>query len=303
MAVFDHTSQGDLAMGDTSTRVTRSRSAKQTAPPPFGSDGDMSVNRGDQSNSSYPITPHAAISLGGHNVTSKRKADRLESSSESVKAPRTGNGPLARARSLRQTTLAGTFGNNQSDAPNNKSPKRETSQVDSLHRNPPTGRTTAAQPPTSNPLRGNLAKDSASENKTPGRNAPGSPDGGGDNNSAQAASNKKPRSKDKPLRHLREIVRRMMDDASPSGLKLYTDSGRQYYIRVGTLCSGTDAPVHVMNLFGMLKNSDMNQVFTTINCFGCEIEPYKQGFLIRNSNPEKLFRNAEDFAIGDATTA
>lgn len=95
----------------------------------------------------------------------------------------------------------------------------------------------------------------------------------------------------------------MMDDASPSGLRLYTDSGRQYYIRVGTLCSGTDAPVHVMNLFEMLKNSYGKQVFTTINRFGCEIEPYKQSFLMRNSKPELLFKDARDFADGDAKTA
>lgn len=295
-------------MGGTTTRVTRSRSAKQTALFLFDGDGDMSLNGAYHSNSSYPMPPPAITSLDGQNMTSKRKADPLESASESVKTPRTGDGPPARARSLRQTTLAGMFGNTQSDAPYNKSPKREPSQVDSPHRNPPKSRATAAKPPKAkprerNPPRGNPAKDKASKNKTPGRNAPGSPDGGGDKTSTETSSDTKPQSKDKPLRHLREIVRRMMDDASPSGLSHYADSGRQYYIRVGTLCSGTDAPVHAMNLFGMLKNSDGKQVFTTINCFGCEIEPFKQSFLMRNSKPELLFKDAKDFADGDAKTA
>lgn len=58
-----------------------------------------------------------------------------------------------------------------------------------------------------------------------------------------------------------------------------------------------------MNLFGMLKDPEGKQVFTTINSFGCEIEPFKQSFLMRNSKPELLFRDAKDFALGDAQRA
>lgn len=148
-----------------------------------------------------------------------------------------------------------------------------------------------------------MPNDNSPNDDTPSGDAPGSPDGGGGGDSSEPASDMEPRSTDKPLRSLREIVQRMMDDASQNGLGLYTDSGRQYYIRVGTLCSGTDAPVHVMNLFQMLKNPAGDTVFTTINCFGCEIEPYKQGFLMRNSKPELLFRDAKDFAEGNARMA
>lgn len=114
---------------------------------------------------------------------------------------------------------------------------------------------------------------------------------------------KLPRSGGKPLFNLREIIADMLEQSQKDGLGHYVQGGRQYFIRVGTLCSGTDAPIHVMDLFGMLKNDQGNQVFTTINSFGCEIEPFKQGFLMRNSKPQLLFRDARDFAKEGATRA
>lgn len=107
----------------------------------------------------------------------------------------------------------------------------------------------------------------------------------------------------KPLSNLRDIIQDLLDSAKEGGLHHFVDSNDQFYIRVGTLCSGTDAPLHVLNLFGMLKNADGEQVFTTINKFACEIEPFKQGFLLRNSKPELLFRDATDFAKPGAKQA
>lgn len=215
-------------MGATSTRVTRSRKAKQAG-------SIMSSSKGKQ-------------------ATGKRRADTLESASKSSKAPRTSNGKPSNVQPLRQMTITEMYSDPQDKNPNDKPPKGE--------------------PP----------KD----------NSTGSPGGGGGKDISREEA---------PLRSLREIVLRMIADASQIGLEIYTDSGRQYYIRAGTLCSGTDAPIHMMNLFEMLKNSDRRQVFTTINCFGCEIEPYKQSFLMRNSKPELLFKDAADFANGQATRA
>lgn len=283
-----HTSQHDDAVGATSTRVTRSRSARQTGPPLFHSDGELSLSRGDHSNSSDPMPPPTTTSREVQNATSKRKADTPGSASESAKAPRIGNGPSSREQSLRQTTIPAMFSNTQSDAPSNKPPKRKPPKSVSSHGKAP---------------KGTPAKGKASKNKEPDRKSPGPPDGGGDGNSSDTASDSDPQSADKPLRNIREIVKRLIDDASQSGLSHYTDSKRKYYIRVGTLCSGTDAPIHVMNLFKMLKNPDGEQVFTTINCFGCEIDPFKQSFLMRNSKPELLFKDARDFAEDDAKRA
>lgn len=106
----------------------------------------------------------------------------------------------------------------------------------------------------------------------------------------------------KPLANLREIIQHLLEASRKDGLQDFVDAG-QHYIRVGTLCSGTDAPLHVMNLFGMLKNNEGERVFTAINVFGCEIEPFKQGFLMRNSKPQFLFRDARDFAGDGAQKA
>lgn len=107
----------------------------------------------------------------------------------------------------------------------------------------------------------------------------------------------------KPLSNLREIIQDLLHSAKKGGLQHFVDANSKFYIRVGTLCSGTDAPLHVLNLFGMLKNANGDQVFTTINKFACEIEPFKQGFLLRNSKPELLFRDATDFAKPGAKQA
>lgn len=106
----------------------------------------------------------------------------------------------------------------------------------------------------------------------------------------------------RPLSNLREMIQHLLEASQKDGLKDLVEAG-QHYIRVGTLCSGTDAPLHVLNLFGMLKNQNGDRVFTTINVFGCEIEPFKQGFLLRNSKPRLLFRDARDFASDGAQMA
>lgn len=112
-----------------------------------------------------------------------------------------------------------------------------------------------------------------------------------------------PDTSQRPLNELRDIISELLGKAQAIGLSQFVDSGAKQYIRVGTMCSGTDAPLHALNMFGMLKNAAGEQVFTAINVFGCEIEPYKQGFLNRNSKPQLLFRDAADFAEHNAKTA
>lgn len=148
--------------------------------------------------------------------------------------------------------------------------------------------------------KGSSKSKSNTKSKAKGETSPG---GGGDDPSEVTVEVDLPPSTDKPLYELREIIADLLERSQKDGLNYYVESGRQYFIRVGTLCSGTDAPVHVMNLFGMLKNDQGDQVFTTINCFGCEIEPFKQGFLMRNSKPQLLFRDAKDFSKENADLA
>ena len=130
----------------------------------------------------------------------------------------------------------------------------------------------------------------------------GAPDGD-DDDPSEDPSDLQRAPMQKPLFNLRDIIDDLLYKSLPQGIDHYAQQGRQFFIRVGTLCSGTDAPVHVMNLFGMLKDVNNGQVFTTINCFGCEIEPFKQGFLMRNSKPQLLFQDARDFAKEGAKKA
>lgn len=99
-----------------------------------------------------------------------------------------------------------------------------------------------------------------------------------------------------PMNRLRAIIDDMTQNARP-GLDHFVNAKRTFYIRVGTICSGTDAPIHVMKLFRMLTDVPGGEpIFETINEFACEIEPYKQGFIQRNSAPKLLFRDATNFA-------
>lgn len=169
---------------------------------------------------------------------------------------------------------------------------------------PPTkqNKTSTAKKTTSDNRKSNVKANVKSNVKS---NAKGktSSDGADDEPSEEIVVVDLPPSTEKPLYNLREIIADLLERSQSDGLNHYVQSGRQFFIRVGTLCSGTDAPVHVMDLFGMLKNEQGSQVFTTINCFGCEIEPFKQGFLMRNSKPQLLFRDAKDFAKDGARHA
>ncbi|KAG8161719.1 hypothetical protein KVR01_008706 [Diaporthe batatas] len=107
----------------------------------------------------------------------------------------------------------------------------------------------------------------------------------------------------RPLCDLREIIEAMMRIARSIGLSHFLGNGRPYYIRVGTVCSGTDAPIHVMEMFSMFRDEEGNHVFQVSNEFACEIEWWKQSFLKRNSKPKRLFRDARDFSQGDSEKA
>lgn len=107
----------------------------------------------------------------------------------------------------------------------------------------------------------------------------------------------------RPLCDLREITDAMIRIARSIGLALYRINGRPHFIRVGTVCSGTDAPIHVMEMFSMFKDEEGNPIFQISNEFACEIEWWKQSFLNRNSKPKLLFMDARDFAQGDSDRA
>lgn len=160
-----------------------------------------------------------------------------------------------------------------------------------------------AQPAPKQAKTDTTAKSTTSVGRKPKVKAKGKSSGGDEESSPKSSSVDPPKSSEKPLFSLRDIIRDLLDNSQSDGLHHYVQSGRQFCIQVGTLCSGTDAPVHAMDLFGMLKNDQGDQVFTTVNRFGCEIEPFKQNFIMRNSKPQLLFRDARDFSKDGARHA
>jgi hypothetical protein len=99
----------------------------------------------------------------------------------------------------------------------------------------------------------------------------------------------------------RDLFYFLLQRAYEKGLKK-TDS---FSLRVGTMCSGTDAPIFALKelqdaaaAMGQLRLLDFDHVFSA------EIEPFKQAFLYRNSRPSKaIFRDAVELGAPDAQRA
>jgi len=75
-------------------------------------------------------------------------------------------------------------------------------------------------------------------------------------------------------------------------------AGQLYELNIGTVCSGTDAPVFALELLiEALESKHHGQLFTFKHLFSCEIEPFKQGFIRRNlPRPTVIFRDVVEMA-------
>ena len=65
---------------------------------------------------------------------------------------------------------------------------------------------------------------------------------------------------------------------------------------LGTICSGTEAPMFALEEWQRVASSRGNK-FEVDHRFSCEIEPYKQEYIARNFDPANVFRDAE--TMGD----
>ena len=72
-------------------------------------------------------------------------------------------------------------------------------------------------------------------------------------------------------------------------------------IKIGTMCSGTDAPVIALREIASALHYMTNgtAVLRYEQAFTWEKEPFKQAFLERNSDAKVNFRDLEDLLIGD----
>ncbi|KAI1355229.1 hypothetical protein F5Y01DRAFT_201462 [Xylaria sp. FL0043] len=78
-----------------------------------------------------------------------------------------------------------------------------------------------------------------------------------------------------------------------------------FELRVGTICSGTEAPIFALQLIQEISQLVTNgRKFIEFNhLFSVENEPFKQAYISRNAPGSTVFRDVVDFADKDATSA
>eukprot|EP00929_Paragymnodinium_shiwhaense_P031017 TRINITY_DN17471_c0_g2_i1.p1 TRINITY_DN17471_c0_g2~~TRINITY_DN17471_c0_g2_i1.p1 ORF type:complete len:2091 (-),score=518.39 TRINITY_DN17471_c0_g2_i1:228-6500(-) len=74
-------------------------------------------------------------------------------------------------------------------------------------------------------------------------------------------------------------------------------------LRIATMCSGTEAPLLAMQLLSKACEKLYNKAFEIEHVFSSEIEPFKQGYILRNFPGVKLFRDVRELKQNQAHTA
>ncbi|KAF2134891.1 hypothetical protein P153DRAFT_372163 [Dothidotthia symphoricarpi CBS 119687] len=74
-------------------------------------------------------------------------------------------------------------------------------------------------------------------------------------------------------------------------------------INIGTMCSGTEAPLVAINLISEALEKAGLPAIRFEHHFSAEIEAIKQSYIERNFRPTRLFRDVREFIPDDATTA
>jgi hypothetical protein len=74
-------------------------------------------------------------------------------------------------------------------------------------------------------------------------------------------------------------------------------------ISVATVCSGTDAPIFALNLIEEAARNLGKEFLHFSQKFACEIEPFKQAFIRRNTDQPVIFRNVLELGARGAIEA
>jgi hypothetical protein len=97
----------------------------------------------------------------------------------------------------------------------------------------------------------------------------------------------------KPISDPREMMEDMVSRLKPETLK-----NSPIKLNVGTICSGTDAPISALNLLqDGLRALGYGNGIVFEQLFSCEIEPFKAGFIRRNvASGTPIFRDVVEMA-------
>lgn len=106
-----------------------------------------------------------------------------------------------------------------------------------------------------------------------------------------------------PITNVYEAFKDMLSKRQSDIIAIAKNGGFQ--LRVGTMCSGTEAPVFALKLIKeisqLLTNGQMFVEFDHL--FSVENEPFKQAYISRNAPGSIVFCDVVDLADPDATSA
>ncbi|KAI0434333.1 hypothetical protein F5Y09DRAFT_267628 [Xylaria sp. FL1042] len=106
-----------------------------------------------------------------------------------------------------------------------------------------------------------------------------------------------------PITNVHQAFKDMLSKRTSTIAAVADNKG--FELRVGTICSGTEAPIFALKLI-----QDISQLFTNgrkfielHHLFSVENEPFKQAYISRNAPGSIVFRDVVDFADKNATSA
>ena len=74
-------------------------------------------------------------------------------------------------------------------------------------------------------------------------------------------------------------------------------------VRIATMCSGTEAPIIALRLISEACVASCGCSLHIEHVFSCEIEPFKQAYILRNFTETLLFRDVRELSRSQAHTA
>jgi len=102
-----------------------------------------------------------------------------------------------------------------------------------------------------------------------------------------------------PITDVRPAFRDMLSKCKSELRTIAAQGG--FHFRVGTICSGTEAPIFALKLiqesFQYHDQDSTQRLVTFEHVFSVEIEPFKQAYISRNAPGSIVFRDVTDFAV------
>lgn len=103
-----------------------------------------------------------------------------------------------------------------------------------------------------------------------------------------------------PLAHIEDIFLDITKKALAKGLDQAIDYLKGGALKVGTMCSGTEAPLLALRLVQQCLRDDLNVDSLEVDhIFSAEIEEFKQAYIERNFHPNLLLRDITELYVDD----